>query len=174
MTGSGKPVRIDLTVNDEPRVVEVEPRWTLADVLRMKLGLTGTHLGCEHGICGACTVLVDGDPVRSCLTFAFQAQGCRVRTVESLGSPDDLSELQQAFADQHGLQCGFCTPGFLMLLQGWMDSRDPDTPPTENELLDVVASNLCRCTGYHGIMAAARQVAGMPQPDDVEPPVNED
>lgn len=157
---------ITLTVNGAVHVVEVEDRWTLADVVRMKLGLTGTHLGCEHGICGACTVLVDDEPARACLLFAVQVEGSRVETVESLGGPEDLDDLQQAFARHHGLQCGFCTPGFLMLLTGWLrDNDDPD----EDELRDVAASNLCRCTGYDGILAAARDVAGLDQPADVSP-----
>lgn len=155
-------VTLNLQINGAPHTVCVEPRWTLADVLRMQLGMTGTHLGCEHGICGACTVLVDGEPTRSCLVFGVQADGCEVETVEGLGTVDALDDLQQAFMDQHGLQCGFCTPGFLMLLTGWL--RDNDEP-AETELQDVVASNLCRCTGYHGILAAARQVAGLPQPE---------
>lgn len=157
---------ITLTVNGADHVVEVEDRWTLADVLRMKLDLTGTHLGCEHGICGACTVLVDDEPARACLLFAVQVEGSRVETVESLGGPEDLDALQQAFARHHGLQCGFCTPGFLMLLTGWLrDNDDPD----EDEMRDVAASNLCRCTGYDGILAAARDVAGLDQPADVSP-----
>jgi aerobic-type carbon monoxide dehydrogenase small subunit (CoxS/CutS family) len=145
------PVRI--TVNGAPQELAVESRRTLADVLRHDLGYTGTHVGCEHGICGACTVLVDGLPARSCLMFGVQADGRSVETVESLGTPEKLGPLQQAFTDQHGLQCGFCTPGFLMLITAFLR----ETPsPTDEQIRDVVASNLCRCTGYQGILRAVR------------------
>jgi carbon-monoxide dehydrogenase small subunit len=140
---------ITFTVNGEERTICVEPRRTLADALREDCGLTGTHLGCEHGVCGACTVLVDDNPVRSCLMFAVQAEGARVRTVEGLATRDKLHPLQQAFWDNHGLQCGFCTPGFLMLAVGILE-RDPYI--TEPELREALSSNLCRCTGYQNIL----------------------
>ena len=148
---------IELTVNGERYDFAVEPRRTLVDVLRHDLGLTGTHVGCEHGICGACTVLVDGAPVRACLTFAVQAEDADIRTVESLAEPDGtLSDLQQAFSAHHGLQCGFCTPGFLMLAEGYLAER-PDA--SKEEIREVVASNLCRCTGYQTIVEAVDDCA---------------
>jgi aerobic carbon-monoxide dehydrogenase small subunit len=143
---------VELTVNGERRDLAIEPRRTLVDVLRHDLGLTGTHVGCEHGICGACTVLVDGAPVRACLVFAAQVEDADIRTVESLAEPDGtLSDLQQEFSAHHGLQCGFCTPGFLMLAEGFLAER-PDA--TKEEIREVVASNLCRCTGYQTIVEA--------------------
>lgn len=145
---------VSMTVNGSDATVTVEPRHTLADVLRHDLGLTGTHIGCEHGICGACTVLVDGAPVRSCLMFAVQAEGRRVETVESLGTPEDLSPLQEAFRSEHALQCGYCTPGFLMMLRAFLDEREA---PSDEEIREVVASNLCRCTGYQGLLRAVRR-----------------
>jgi aerobic-type carbon monoxide dehydrogenase small subunit (CoxS/CutS family) len=148
---------IELTVNGERHDLAIEPRRTLVDVLRHDLGLTGTHVGCEHGICGACTVLVDGAPVRACLVFAVQAEYSDVRTVESLAGTDGtLSDLQQAFSAHHGLQCGFCTPGFLMLAEGYLAER-PDA--TKEEIREVVASNLCRCTGYQTIVEAVDDCA---------------
>jgi aerobic-type carbon monoxide dehydrogenase small subunit (CoxS/CutS family) len=149
------PIRV--TVNGTAHELTVEARRTLADVLRHDLGYTGTHLGCEHGICGACTVLLDGVPVRSCLVFGVQADGCAVATVEGLAGPDgSLSDLQQAFSDHHALQCGFCTPGFLMLAQAYLaDGKVPD----EREARELVASNLCRCTGYQGIVDAVLATA---------------
>ncbi|MFI7099376.1 (2Fe-2S)-binding protein [Streptomyces sp. NPDC050161] len=143
-----------LDVNGTEHEVLCESRRTLADVLRHDLRLTGTHVGCEHGICGACTVLVDGRPARACLMFAAQAEGARIRTVESLSGGDDgrqLSDLQQAFRDHHGLQCGFCTPGFLMLAEGFLAER-PDADRAQ--IRELVASNLCRCTGYQSIVDA--------------------
>jgi carbon-monoxide dehydrogenase small subunit len=142
-----------LTVNGRDHAVRVEPRRTLADAIREDCGLTGTHIGCEHGVCGACTVLVDGAPVRSCLMFAVQAVGKPIRTVEGLASGEELSVLQRAFMEHHGLQCGFCTPGFLMLVTGVLE-REPDID--DDELIDVLASNLCRCTGYQNIIKAVR------------------
>jgi aerobic carbon-monoxide dehydrogenase small subunit len=142
-----------LTVNGRDHAVRVEPRRMLADAIREDCGLTGTHIGCEHGVCGACTVLVDGAPVRSCLMFAVQAAGKPIRTVEGLASGDELSLLQRAFMEHHGLQCGFCTPGFLMLVTGVLE-REPDIG--DEELIDVLASNLCRCTGYQNIIKAVR------------------
>jgi len=147
-------IDISLAVNGQTIALAVEPRRTLADTLRDECGLTGTHLGCEHGVCGACTVLVDGEPVRSCLMFAVQAQGKRIDTVEGMAQGDQLHPLQQAFIDQHALQCGFCTPGFLMLARGVLE-RDPDI--SDADLLDVLSSNICRCTGYKNIMAAVQQ-----------------
>jgi carbon-monoxide dehydrogenase small subunit len=136
--------------------VSIEPRRTLADVLRDDCCLTGTHLGCEHGVCGACTVLVDGKPVRSCLMFGVQAEGKEIRTVEGLADGDTLHPLQQAFWENHGLQCGFCTPGFLMLAAGALE-ENPDM--SDDEIKDVLSSNLCRCTGYQNIVKAVRIAA---------------
>lgn len=148
--------RITLTVNGTIHAIEVEPRRTLADTLRDQCGLTGTHLGCEHGVCGACTVIVDDQPVRSCLMFGIQAEGRSIRTVEGLADGATLSPLQQSFWDHHGLQCGFCTPGFLMLAT-WLLERE--TPIDEAELRHVLSSNLCRCTGYQNILKAVREAA---------------
>jgi carbon-monoxide dehydrogenase small subunit len=145
-----------LSVNGRDYTVQVEPRRTLVDAIREDCGLTGTHIGCEHGVCGACTVLVDGAPVRSCLMFAVQAAGKPIRTVEGLAAGDELSVLQRAFMEHHGLQCGFCTPGFLMLVTGVLE-REPDIG--DEELIDVLASNLCRCTGYQNIIKAVRAAA---------------
>jgi len=142
-----------LSVNGRDYRVEVEPRRTLVDAIREDCGLTGTHIGCEHGVCGACTVLVDGAPVRACLMFALQANGKAIRTVEGLAAGEELSVLQRAFMEHHGLQCGFCTPGFLMLITGVLE-REPDIG--DEELIDVLASNLCRCTGYQNIIKAVR------------------
>jgi carbon-monoxide dehydrogenase small subunit len=149
-------IEVSFTVNGEPRSVSVEPRRTLGDALREDCGLTGTHLGCEHGVCGACTVLVDDAPVRSCLMFAVQAEGAQVRTVEGLADGDRLHPLQQAFWDHHGLQCGFCTPGFLMLAVGVLE-RDPDIG--EAGLREALSSNLCRCTGYQNILKSVLAAA---------------
>jgi carbon-monoxide dehydrogenase small subunit len=147
---------VELVVNGEARRALVEPRRTLADFLRQDLGLTGTHLGCEHGVCGACTVLVDGEAVRSCLMFAVQADGARVTTVEGLTPPEGLSPVQEAFSAEHGLQCGFCTPGFVVSVTALL-SENPD--PSEEEILEALSGNLCRCTGYQGIVRAARRAA---------------
>ncbi|HEY0910426.1 MAG TPA: (2Fe-2S)-binding protein [Bradyrhizobium sp.] len=155
MSGSDETA-ISFTVNGRLMRVAVEPRRTLADVLRDQCRLTGTHLGCEHGVCGACTVIVDGAPVRSCLMFGIQAQGAEIRTVEGLADGDTLSPLQQAFWDHHGLQCGFCTPGFLMLAT-WL-LEQPGTIDAVR-LRDVLASNLCRCTGYTNIIKAVTAAA---------------
>jgi len=149
-------VDVAFTVNGEARTVNVEPRRTLGDALREDCGLTGTHLGCEHGICGACTVLLDDVPVRSCLMFAVQAEGTRIRTVEGLADGDRLHPLQQAFWDHHGLQCGFCTPGFLMLAVGILE-REPEIG--ETELREALSSNLCRCTGYQNILKSVLAAA---------------
>ncbi|WP_247746891.1 (2Fe-2S)-binding protein [Streptomyces oryzae] len=152
--GMGDDVQLlTLDVNGTSYEVITPPRRTLVDVLRHDLRLTGTHVGCEHGICGACTVLVDGLPVRACLMFAAQAEGARISTVESLADPGsgELDDLQRAFTENHGLQCGFCTPGFLMLAQGFLAER-PEA--TKEEIREVVAANLCRCTGYQTIVEA--------------------
>ena len=151
--------RIRLRVNGREHELAVEARRTLADMLRHDLGYTGTHLGCEHGICGACTVLVDGSPVRSCLLFGVQADGTEVSTVEGLAPGDGLSDLQQAFSDHHALQCGFCTPGFLMLAEAYLAQRAPADGLTEAEVRELVAANLCRCTGYQGIIEAVLATA---------------
>ena len=150
---------IRLTVNGRPHELVVEARRTLADLLRHDLGYTGTHLGCEHGICGACTVLLDGAPVRACLVFGVQGDGAEVRTVEGLADGEQLSDLQQAFSDHHALQCGFCTPGFLMLAEAYLADWDSADGPTEAEVRELVASNLCRCTGYQGIVEAVLATA---------------
>jgi aerobic carbon-monoxide dehydrogenase small subunit len=147
---------VSFTVNGESRTVHVEPRRTLADALREDCGLTGTHLGCEHGVCGACTVLVDDRPVRSCLMFAVQAEGARLRTVEGLAQAGELHPLQQAFWDHHGLQCGFCTPGFLMLAVAILE-HDPNIG--EAELREALSANLCRCTGYQNIIKSVLAAA---------------
>ena len=152
---------IEVTVNGRAHEVEIESRRTLADVLRHDLGYTGTHLGCEHGICGACTVLLDGLPVRACLVFGVQADGCEVETVEGLAQDGRLNPLQEAFWENHGLQCGFCTPGVLMAAYEFLRDN-PD--PTEHQVRENAAGNLCRCTGYHGIvksiLAAAEKMKG--------------
>ncbi len=148
---------VKLTVNGKSYERSVESRITLADFLRHELGLTGTHLGCEHGVCGACTVLVDGQTARACLMFAVQANGRDLATVEGLASADGkLNPLQQAFQDNHGLQCGFCTPGMLMTLTEFL--RD-HPEPSETEVREALSGNLCRCTGYAGIVAAALDAA---------------
>jgi aerobic-type carbon monoxide dehydrogenase small subunit (CoxS/CutS family) len=158
---------IRLTVNGTERQARVMPRLLLADLLREEFGLTGTHLGCEHGACGACTVLVDGEPVRSCLLFAVQADGCRVDTVEGLaGSDGTLDPLQEAFRARHALQCGFCTPGMLMTLAAYLREHPS---PTELDIREILSGNLCRCTGYQNIVqagldaAAALRAAGAPR-----------
>jgi carbon-monoxide dehydrogenase small subunit len=150
-------VAVEITVNGEVRRLEVEPRLTLADLLRERCRLTGTHLGCEHGVCGACTVLVDGAAVRSCLVFAVQADGAEVTTIEAMAGADgELSVVQQAFRDCHGLQCGFCTPGFVVSVTAFL--RDHPSP-TDAEIREALSGNLCRCTGYQGIIAAVHQAA---------------
>jgi carbon-monoxide dehydrogenase small subunit len=151
-----KKVDITVTVNGVPYQRAVEPRMLLVDFIRHELGLTGTHTGCEHGVCGTCTILFDGQPVRSCIMFAVQANGHEVRTVESLGTTDDLHPLQEAFQETHALQCGYCTPGFLMTLVPFLE-ENPD--PTDEAIRAAVSSNLCRCTGYEGINDAVRLAA---------------
>lgn len=153
---------VAVTVNGVHYERKVEPRMLLSDFLRYSLGLTGTHIGCEHGVCGACTILFDEQPVRSCLMFAVQAHGHEIQTVEGLGTIDNLHPLQQAFQDAHGLQCGFCTPGFLMTLLPFLENN-PD--PSEEEIRAVISGNLCRCTGYQHIVDAVKLAAErMPQP----------
>jgi carbon-monoxide dehydrogenase small subunit len=147
---------IRLTVNGKSYQGRCEPRKLLVDFVREDLGLTGTHIGCEHGICGTCTVILDDDAVRSCLMFAVQANGRRIRTVEGLASGDELHPLQRAFIAHHGLQCGFCTPGFLMLAVNALE-QNPDI--ADEELIDILSSNLCRCTGYQNIIKAVRAAA---------------
>jgi carbon-monoxide dehydrogenase small subunit len=163
-TTSGTEVEVTLTVNGRRRTVLVEPRKTLSDTLREDLRLTGTHVGCEHGVCGACTVLVDGDAVRSCLMFAVQAEGAEVTTVEGL-SPggDELTPVQAGFRACHGLQCGFCTPGFIVSATAFL-AENPD--PTEEEIRSGLSGNLCRCTGYQGIVRAVQVAAGQRSPED--------
>ncbi len=163
---------ITLRVNGREHALVVEARRTLADMLRHDLGYTGTHLGCEHGICGACTIILNDAPVRACLIFGVQADGAEVRTVEGLAAPtEQLSDLQQSFSDHHALQCGFCTPGFLMLAEAYLAESETDGL-TEEQARELVAANLCRCTGYQGIIdaivatararGAARQPEGAP------------
>ena len=148
--------QITLRINGRHYDIAVEPRRTLADAIREDCGLTGTHIGCEHGICGACTIILDDAPVRSCLVFAVQADGQEIRTVEGLADGDKLHPIQQAFTDHHALQCGFCTPGFLMLAVSMLE-REPDI--SDDDLKDVLSSNLCRCTGYQNIIKAVNAVA---------------
>ena len=149
-------ISITVTVNGTQYERTVEPRLLLSDFLRHDLGLTGTHVGCEHGVCGACTVLLDDDPVRSCLVFAVQANNHRVTTVEALGTPDNLHPIQEAFRERHGLQCGYCTPGILMSLVPFLQ-ENPD--PTEQEIREAISGNLCRCTGYQHIVDAVKLAA---------------
>lgn len=148
---------VTLTVNDHSYTRQIEPRLLLSDFLRHDLALTGTHVGCEHGICGACTVLLDGQPIRACLTFAVQADGHSVTTVEGLAAgPNDLHPIQQAFWESHGLQCGFCTPGILLTLLPFL-TEHPD--PGEDEIREALSGNICRCTGYQFIVDATRNAA---------------
>jgi aerobic carbon-monoxide dehydrogenase small subunit len=150
-------IAVQLTVNGQHRSATVEARVTLADFLRERCRLTGTHLGCEHGVCGACTVLVDGAAVRSCLMFAVQADGADVTTIEGIASPDgELSAVQAAFRDCHGLQCGFCTPGFVVSMTAFLHDHPS---PTDGEVREALSGTLCRCTGYQGIFQAVRQAA---------------
>jgi aerobic carbon-monoxide dehydrogenase small subunit len=147
---------ITVTVNGTAHRASVEPRQTLADFLREDCGLTGTHLGCEHGVCGACTVIMGGRAVRSCLVFAVQADGAEVTTVEGLAQDGVLTPVQQAFIDNHGLQCGFCTPGFIVSVTAFLEAN-PD--PSPDEIRDGLSGNICRCTGYQGIIKAVAQAA---------------
>jgi carbon-monoxide dehydrogenase small subunit len=161
---------ICVVVNGEQRRLRVEARRTLADVIREDCALTGTHLGCEHGVCGACTVIVDGEAVRSCLMFAVQADGADIVTVEGLGGPDGtLSSVQDAFREEHGLQCGFCTPGFVVTVTQLL-RENPD--PTDDEIREGISGNLCRCTGYQGIVRAVKRAsepAGPERPGPQDP-----
>ena len=151
-------MKVSVELNGVGHEADVEPRTLLSDFIRHVAGLTGTHVGCEHGVCGACTVQVDGETVRSCLMLAVQANGRSILTVEGLApSATELHPLQRAFHERHALQCGFCTPGFLLSAEALLRER-PD--PTEREVREALAGNLCRCTGYEGIVAAARAVAG--------------
>ncbi|HWP24851.1 MAG TPA: (2Fe-2S)-binding protein [Xanthobacteraceae bacterium] len=150
--------RIAFTLNGRPAAGEAEPRLLLSDFLREQMGATGTHVGCEHGVCGCCTVLIDGVAARACLTLAVQVEGREVRTVESLaGANGQLNPLQQAFRNNHALQCGFCTPGILMSFTDYL-ARNPK--PSETEIRDVLGGHLCRCTGYAGIVAAIKEATG--------------
>ena len=147
---------ISLTINGRKRTTNVQPRLLLSDCLRHTLGLPGTHVGCEHGVCGACTVMVDGHAVRSCLMFAVQADGAELTTVEGLGSVDQLHPIQEAFWEEHGLQCGFCTPGMLMAAY---DLLSKNSNPSDEEIREAISGNLCRCTGYTFIVDAIRSAA---------------
>ena len=152
-------VAVSMTVNGERVEREVSPRMLLSDFIRHELGLTGTHVGCEHGVCGCCTVIIDGRAGRSCLAFAVQADGAQIRTIESVAEPDGtLHPVQQAFRECHGLQCGYCTPGFVMSIVDYLeDNPDPDL--SEDAIREVLSGNLCRCTGYKNIVAAFRRSA---------------
>ena len=154
--GMTDKVDITLNINGQDYQVRVEPRRTLVDAIRDDCGQTGTHIGCEHGVCGACTIILDDEAVRACLMFAVQADGKRIRTVEGLADGDKLHPLQSAFIAHHGLQCGFCTPGFLMLATNALETN-PEI--SDEEILDVLSSNLCRCTGYQNIIKAVRSAA---------------
>ena len=150
------PRTVELVVNGQSRAGDAEPRMLLSDFLREQLGLTGTHVGCEHGVCGACTVLVNGEAARSCLMLAVQAAGSEVRTIEGLGGVDDMHPLQEAFWEKHGLQCGFCTPGMLMTAVELLEN----TPnPSLDDIREAISSNLCRCTGYQTIVEAVQAAA---------------
>ena len=154
---------ITLTINGQVYSIRVEPRRTLVDAIREDCGQTGTHIGCEHGVCGACTVLVDGEPIRSCLMFAVQAEGKEIRTVEGLASGDEFNPLQRAFVEHHGLQCGFCTPGMIVRAYRLLQENKN---PSEEEIRYGISGNLCRCTGYQNIVKAiqyaAAKLAGVP------------
>ena len=150
------PAPVTLTVNARTYSVLAEPRRLLSDVLREDCGLTGTHVGCEHGVCGACTILFDGAPARACLLYAVQAQGHAITTIEAFAANGELSVVQQALHEEHGLQCGFCTPGIVVTMEAWLEQH-PN--PTEAEIRDALSGNLCRCTGYHNIVAAVMKAA---------------
>ena len=155
-------VAITLTINGRVYNVEAEPRKTLADVIRDECGQTGTHLGCEHGVCGACTVLVDGEPVRSCLMLAVQARDSSVTTIEGLADNGSMGPLQEAMRDSHAFQCGFCTPGFLMQITALLTESPA---PTEEQIRDTLSGNICRCTGYESIVNGVLRAAGLPVPE---------
>lgn len=148
--------KVKLTINGKQYEIYVEPRKTLVDALRDDCGLTGTHVGCEHGVCGACTIIADGSPIRACLMFAVQAAGLQLQTVEGLATADKLHPLQSAFMEHHALQCGFCTPGFLMLA---VSALQENPTISDSELRDWLSSNLCRCTGYENIVHAVKAAA---------------
>ncbi len=152
---SAGPVALSLTVNGERHDCVVAPRKLLSDVLREDLGLTGTHVGCEHGVCGACTIWIDGAPARACLVFAVQMPGHAITTIEAIG-PDALTPFQQAMHEAHGLQCGFCTPGIVMTVEAYLKDN---ANPTEAEIRELLSGNLCRCTGYHNIVIAVAAAA---------------
>ena len=152
-------------VNGEEQRVFVQPRRLLCDVLRDDCGLTGTHVGCEHGVCGACTVILDGRPIRSCLTYAVQVAGAAITTIEGVARDGKLSALQQALHEAHGLQCGFCTPGIILTMQAWLEENPA---PTEHDIRDALSGNLCRCTGYHNIVAAVMKVAASQRKETAE------
>ena len=156
--GGGPVNAIVVTVNGQRYSEHVEPRLLLSDFLRHTLGLTGTHVGCEHGVCGACTVRLDGTAVRSCLLLAVQADGASIETVEGLAANGDLHPLQEAFRTHHALQCGFCTSGILMAAVDLLEGRDP--PPTREEIVDMLSGHLCRCTGYEPLVDAIAEAAG--------------
>lgn len=158
-------VGIHLRVNGQSCEVFVEPRKLLSDVLREDIGLTGTHVGCEHGVCGACTVLVDGHPMRSCLLFAVQMENAEITTIEAVAADGKYSALQQAFHEEHGLQCGFCTPGIILTFESYL-KENPS--PTEAQIRDVLSGNLCRCTGYQNIVKAIIKAAGTDAQSDGE------
>jgi aerobic carbon-monoxide dehydrogenase small subunit len=142
---------VNFSLNGQPYALDVEPRRTLVDVIRDVCGATGTHIGCEHGVCGACTILLNGEPIRSCLVFAVQAEGASLRTVEGLEQHGELHPMQRAFVEHHALQCGFCTPGFLMLVVG---SLEGNPGMSDDEMAQILSSNICRCTGYQNILSA--------------------
>ena len=156
------PIPISLRINGRIHRVFAEPRRLLSDVLREDCGLTGTHVGCEHGVCGACTILLDGAAARSCLLYAVQAQGHEITTIEAFDTGGELSLVQQALHEEHGLQCGFCTPGIVVTMEAWLaENHDP----TEAEIRDALSGNLCRCTGYHNIVAAIAKAAARRRED---------
>ena len=162
----GERMRVELAVNGSAQEVEVEPRTTLLDCLRDKLGLTGTHVGCEHGVCGACTVLLDGLPVRSCLMLAVQANGCQITTIEGVApGPGELAPIQDAFCETHGMQCGYCTPAMILTAHALLANNPA---PTREEIVDAISGNICRCTGYaqivEAIALAAERMRGLNQP----------
>lgn len=155
-------ISVRLTINGSNRRVAVEPRRLLSDVLREDCGLTGTHVGCEHGVCGACTILFDGAPARACLMYAVQAEGHEITTIEAFSAGGELSVVQQALHEEHGLQCGFCTPGIVVTMEAWL-AENPE--PSDAEICDALSGNLCRCTGYHNIVAAIRKAAARRRPE---------
>lgn len=155
-------IDITLEVNGVTKTLAVEPRRLLADVLRHEFGMSGVHIGCAHGACGCCTIHLDGKPRLSCLTFAVQCDGSSIRTVESLGGPEADHPLQKAFSSEHGLQCGYCTPGFLMTLAPFVDEMvEQKRMPEDEEIREAMSGNICRCTGYHGIVAAVRKAVAV-------------